>query len=249
MTYLKNLNLNASEEQNGARIYKDGRNSFNTVINKMNLLKKEQIKFGVIMSINKLHINHEQELYDFIALNDINTNIRPVFPSLTGDNSLVMTASEYLTFFKNLFEIWYNDTEKRVKTYQILEFANLVKSVVLDNYKNRCCECSPNCFMNFISLDVNGEIYACNRLYNVNDFYYGNIRGMNIEELESKINHLMELRNRQIREKCSDCQVYTDCYGGCIAEAYSQFGLIGERSGFCEIRKELKEYAKKKVLM
>ncbi len=239
----------ANEEQNGARIYKEGGNSFNTVISKMNLLKQEQIKFGVIMSINKLHINREQELYDFIANNEINTNIRPIFPSLSGDNSLVMSTTEYLTFFKNLFEMWYNDSEKRVKTGQILEFANLVRSVVLDNYTNRCCECSPNCFMNFISLDASGEVYACNRLYNINDFYYGNIRNMSIEELENKINRLLELRNKGIEEKCGNCKEYRNCYGGCVAEAYSQFGLIGEKSGFCEIRKELNDYAKKRVLM
>ncbi len=238
----------SNEKQNGARVYKEGGNSFNTVINKMNLLKEEQIKFGVIMSINKLHINHEQELYDFIADNDISINIRPIFSSLTGDNSLVMSTAEYLTFFENLFEIWYNDTDKRVKTQQIFEFANLVKGVILDT-KNRSCECSPNCFMNFISLDANGEVYACNRLYNINDFYYGNIRKMSMEQLETKVKYLLELRNRQIEEKCGGCELYTNCYGGCVAEAYSQFGLIGEKSEFCEIRKELNNYAKKKVLM
>lgn len=238
----------ANEEQNNARIFKNGKGSFSTVIEKINLLKQEQIKFGIIISVNRLHIGKEQELYDFLAETKINCNIRPVFPTVNGDNSLVMSLEEYVTFFNNLFDIWYNDEERRVSTTQINEFFKELKMVVMDDFVDRTCECSPNCFLNFISLSTNGDLYSCNRLYNINDFYYGNIRDMEMVDVENKALLLVKKRLEYIKKECKGCQLVSKCYGGCPAEAYNSYFDINKRSDFCYIRKNIHNHVKKMVL-
>lgn len=238
----------ADEEQNSARVYKNGRNSFHTVMEKINLLQQEQIRFGVIISVNKLHIGREQQLYDFLAQTGIHCNIRPVFSSTNGDNSFVMSPEEYITFFNNLFDIWYNDQERRVSTAQIHEFLKELRTVVTNEFVDRSCECSPNCFLNFISLDTNGNLYACNRLYRINEFYYGNIRNMEMKEVEAKALQLIKKRLDSINKQCRNCKLLKVCYGGCPAEAYSSYLDISRPSDYCQIRKGVHEHVKKIVL-
>ena len=234
-------------EQNSSRIYKNGVNSFDSVMKKIKLLQNEQIGFGIVMSIGKLHIGSEKQLYDFLAHTKIKCNIRPVFPTENSSNNLVMTPSEYIEFFSNLFDIWYDDEEKRVTSYQINELAKELSSAVIPEYSDRLCECSPNCFMNFISLDVFGELYSCNRLYNVDEFYYGNIREMNMQQVYEKVNEILKRRNESINNSCSNCEIYNKCFGGCPAEAYTTFGTIEHKSWNCEIKKGIQEHVKKKV--
>jgi len=238
----------ANEKQNAARIFKNGSTSFKTVLAKTELLKKAGIDFGIVMSISKLHMGCEQELYEFLADHKFNCNIRPVYPSASGNNDVVMTSDEYLEFFRNLFDIWFNDEEKRVDTYQINEFAKALTKGLIPRYSEHMCECSPNCFLNFISLDVLGNLYACNRLYNVEDFYYGNIRNMSMEEVYKIAYKWLEERNKAIKEKCGDCKMVNNCYGGCPAESYGVTGSILEPSVNCEIKKGVSEYVKQKVL-
>ena len=69
------------QKMNKYRIYSDGKNSFNIVMKKIELLKDENAKFGLIMSLSKQILGHEQELYDFIAQNNLRCNIRPIFIS------------------------------------------------------------------------------------------------------------------------------------------------------------------------
>lgn len=234
-------------EQNSARIFKNGTNSFNAVMKKINFLQQENVNFGVVMSIGKLHIGCEQQLYDFLANNKIKCNIRPVFPTKDGDNSMVMTVDEYVTFFNNLFDIWFNDPDKKVTTYQVNEFAKELSKIIVLDYKDRMCECSGNCFNNFISLDVFGEIYSCNRLYNVDEFHYGNIRQLSMEEVYFITNELMKKRLEEISKTCKGCSIYSECYGGCPAEAYSVNGTIYSTSWNCEIKNRIREHIKQKV--
>lgn len=70
-----------NEEMNKCRVYANGKNTFNIVMKKIELLKNENAKFGLIMSLSKKILGHEQELYDFIAQNNLKCNIRPIFIS------------------------------------------------------------------------------------------------------------------------------------------------------------------------
>ena len=239
----------ADKIQNGARNFKNGTNSFDTVMQKIKLLQGENIRFGAVISVNKLHIGQEQKLYDFLAENRLKCNIRPVFATKNGDNSLVMTTDEYISFFNNLFDIWYEDKDKRVSTGQITDFYEQVQRALSQNVLRKSCECSPNCFANFISLDTNGEVYSCNRLYNIEEFHYGNIRNLSIAEIEAKAYKLIEQRTKAIEIKCASCENLKDCYGGCPAEAYSTYGTISEPSNYCHIRTEIAKHVKEKVLV
>lgn len=237
----------ANENQNRERVFLNGKSSFSIVIKKIHLLKDKGIKFGVIMSINKNHIGAEEAIYDFLAKEKIQCNIRPVFGKDSSENSQIMSAESYIQFWCRLFDLWIEDKNKKVDSWQINEFVQEICKVKIPGYKEKGCESSPNCFKNFISLDTKGDLYACNRLYRIPEFYYGNIREVDLKTVNDRIESLSKRRYEAIEKKCGQCDFYTFCYGGCPAEAYSLRGNFDEVSQFCSIRKAIYAHVKNKV--
>ena len=238
-----------NETQNKCRVYANGKNSYDLVMKKIKLLQDNNMRFGIIMTLSKGIVGHEKELYDFIAENRIGCNIRPAFFSGNGDdNEFVMTNEEYYNFFKNIFEIWYNDKEK-VKLTQIREIYEEFAKALNVKYKVKSCSVSENCFENFISLDIDGNLYSCNRSYNNKELYYGNMKNKKIEEVYKKMKEFVEERKKYIENsKCKKCVIYRYCRGGCPASAYNTNGSIYSGDDyFCEAKIKIYRYVKARL--
>lgn len=249
-----NMNVGISldgcnEEQNYCRIYKNGKNSFNRVMNNIKLLKENNIRFGIIMTISKKHLGKEKEIYDFIAENKLNINMRPAFPTKYGDNTNIMSEEEYYEFFKNIFDIWYEDRNKRVKLKQIREIYDEFAKVLKENYCSGSCSEGKNCFGKFISLDINGNIYSCNRTYNNDEFLLGNLNIQSIDKIFNNANKLAEKRIKNLENlDCIRCDIYRYCYGGCPANAYSIHGdYTKPENYFCQAKKKILKYIKERL--
>lgn len=249
-----NINIGISldgcnEEQNYCRIYKNGKNSFNKVMNNIDILKKNDIHFGIIMTITKKHIGKENMIYDFIANNNLNVNMRPAFPAKGGDNKNIMTEEEYFEFFKNIFNIWYKDKNKKIKLKQIREIYDEFAKVLEEKYCSGLCSEGENCFGKFISLNINGDVYSCNRTYNNKEFLLGNLNKQTMEEILNNANKLNEKRKIKIEESdCSKCEIYRYCYGGCPANSYSMYGdYTMPEDSFCNSKKKILKYIKSKL--
>lgn len=236
-----------NEEQNKARVYPNGRNSFSTVMRNIEKLQDEEVKFGVIMSITNAHKNSEQQLYDFIGNNNISCNIRPVFASSPEELSKVMTPEEYAAFFSKLFDVWYDDQDKKVGTTQILEAYQALRRELDPDFVDRTCSLSDRCFKDFISLDVLSNLYACNRLYGIDKFYYGNLKTDSIETIYEKIDQLLAERNKAIGEACSGCETLSKCHGGCPAESYDLYGDIYHPTNECKVKKLVSAHVRERL--
>lgn len=226
-----------NESQNYQRIYPNGTNSFNRVMHNLKKLQEADIKFGLIMSVAKQHIGFEQELYNFIGENDFSCNIRPVFASCEELTSTIMTEDEYANFFNSLFDIWFYDKEKKVRTHQILELYEALKVQIDKNFFERGCNNSSHCFRDFISLDVYSNLYACNRLYGISEFYYGNLKKDDYKVIKEKIEKLINLRNNAISQNCGECEKIERCNGGCPAESYDIYHDLLHPAPICKSKK------------
>lgn len=231
------------EYTNKYRTYRNGTNSFNTVLKKIEMLNKNNVKFGIIMTINNNVINNESKLYKFIKDYKLNCNIRPAFKTSETEVDY-MNNEEYYTFFKNLFNIWINDKDSGIKLHQIKELQDEFVKVLEPNYCNRSCSSSGNCFNNFISLDRYGNLYSCNRTYNNPEFFYGNLDNISIQEVDKKINSISKIRKTFIKNsKCKGCILYKECYGGCPANSFSIYRTIESiDDSFCESRIKIRMY-------
>jgi len=241
------ISLDGSDEhQNASRVYPDGTNSFQKVQEAIQLLNKTNTKFGLIITLTKNNIGCEQKIYDFIANNQLYCSIRPAFPTASGDNSTIMTNAEYEQFFKNLFDIWYQDNKKTVKLKQVSDlYDEFVK--VIHPQKFKCsCTASENCFGNFLSLDIYGNVYTCNRTYNLPAFFLGNLKQDSIEAVLQKCNSFKENRKRVIENSaCMECKLYPFCHGGCPENSYELYGDYQlPYTYFCDAQKHIFDYIK-----
>lgn len=228
---------------NKYRVYKNGRNSFGDVIDKIRLLKKNNMRFGIIMTINNNIVNNELELYNFIKKYNVNCNIRPAFKCSNLELDYI-SEEEYYAFFTNLFNIWINDKNADVKFNQIKEIQDEFIKNLNSNYNCNVCSGSGHCFNNFISLDRNGNVYSCNRTYNNQEFFYGNLEEISMDDIEEKIEKINKSRRSYIENsKCKSCILYTECHGGCPATAFSLHGCIESADdSFCNARKKIRMY-------
>lgn len=232
-----------NETTNKYRIYKNGKNSFFDVLEKIKLLNNNHITFGIIMTLNSSIITNEEKLYNFIRDYNLKCNVRPAFKSDIKDIDY-MSNEEYYTFFKNLFNIWINDTEKTVKLTQIKEIFDEFLKVLEPSYNVKSCSLSGKCFQDFICLDIEGNLYLCNRTYNNKDFFYGNLNKISDKQLEEKIETLSKKRNDYIKNsKCKKCELYNQCHGGCPASAYYLHGNVESMDDeFCKSKIKIKHY-------
>ncbi len=243
-----NVNIGISldgcnEQQNQFRIYSNGKNCFNKVMEKIELLKNEKARFGIIITLTKAILGHERELYDFIAANRLRCNIRPAFLSDNNIKNFALTNEEYSIFFKNLFDIWLND-DRKIDLTQINEMYEEFAKCLDNNKTYGNCSTCGECFGKFISLDAIGNIYSCNRTYENEKFYYGNINNMTREELALKCDELNKIRKSYLEgSKCKDCALFNECHGGCPANAYTLHkDICSADDYFCDSKLEIKKY-------
>lgn len=229
-----------NEKQNKYRVDYNGNNSFDNILKSIKLLKKNSIRFGIIMSLSKESVGYEKELYDFIGKNNLNCNIRPIF----GNKKIMMSNDEYYNFFTKLFDIWLEDSNSNVSLKQITEIYEAFKQNMIPTYKPKLCSKTCNCFNNFISLDVEGNLYSCNRTYNNKNFYYGNMNEMTIEELRKKMERKATDRLKSVNNsKCINCKIYEICKGGCPSNGFMKHGSIyGIDDNYCKARIMINDY-------
>lgn len=234
-------------EQNYCRVYQNGKNSFEQVMKKIKLLNDSKLDYGIIMTLSKKIVGYEQELYDYIYTNKLKCNIRPAFPT-EKNCDFSMTNDEYYTFFKNIFEIWIKDKTK-IELKQVREVYEQFVKILEPTFKIGDCATSGRCFGKFISLDIYGNVYSCNRTYNNPKFYYGNLNNVTVDEIMEKAKKLQEIRNKYIKNsKCQECEIFEECKGGCPASAFSYHNNIQSSDDyFCEAKIKIKKYLKKRM--
>ena len=239
-----------NEQQNKNRIYPNGKNSFKEVKKTIDLLNSTNTKFGIIMTLSKNNLNHEEELYDFIKTNNIYCNVRPAFPTKQTilENEL-MSDEEYIKFFIKLFNLWYDDKKSEVKLTQIGElYDEFIKVMEPKRYKRSCTD-SENCFKNFVSIDIEGNVYTCNRTYNEKTFYLGNLNKESIEQIKDSANKLyIKRKNNMDKSKCMNCEILEYCNGGCPANSYYLYDdFTKPYEYFCKSKKAIYQYVKQKL--
>ena len=100
---------------------------------------------------------------------------------------------------------------------------------------------------NFVAMDVFGDLYMCNRLYGVEQYKYGNVRELDINSLNKKINGIMEKRNTAIEKKCLDCKYYHVCHGGCPAVCYYAGDFNQISASHCEIIQGVFDHVNRRI--
>lgn len=222
-----------------------GRGTFDRVFKSMQLLKEHNVGFGSCLVISKANINHADEIYEFMSKNKIHFNVVPMNKSGSASDQydeLGLDADEYADVWIKMYDKWFGSSNEDY--IYIMDFALKTKAIL--HGKPADCVGLAYCATSNISVDPEGDVYACASLSGLEDTKWGNINDNKIAEImHSKV--AQDYRNRQVDPECSKCKWQHVCHGGCLARSYKFAHDIHKRDYYCPSLYKIYEHIEKSL--
>lgn len=180
------------------------------------LLKKKEVKFSCLSTINSASVEQLIETYNFFKDLNVPIKFNPIFPDgAAKENSLfIMSSSQWAEEFCKLFINWFYDKDCNI---EVSSCCDILKKY-LGLFKNGCV--NGTCMFRFVAIDANGNLYPCGRLVDQN-YLLADVSSIDdIRQIFISPNYLKILeRNEQRIAKCKDCKWFSQCHAGCNASA------------------------------
>ena len=220
------------------RITADGKPTFKTIIDNIELLEANGIQVGTLMVLNSTDEIDADELFDVIKNHKLLCKIHPVFSAgrAEGVSNLDEIGNNYVKVMSQL-------TKKALEfgdSVVIEPISSLLKAVL--GTKNALeCSFAGVCGKSILCLYPNGDLGFCGRQGAASTLLYGNVMKNSLLELYKSANaERIRERDKYLSEHdCKDCSYFRLCHGGCAFEAVNAFSVVEHKYPGCETRKKL----------
>jgi len=222
------------------RHYSNGKGSFENIMEGIDILKEMGVGFSVISVITDRTAKVSRELFDFFMSQELTKKINfvPAKPVSTTDSisyKYSVNPSAYINFLGGILNLWFEKDSNGLKVYPL---ESIIRAFL--GFSQEDCRFAGECEKSLV-IDYNGDVFACST-YGYGDFFkFGNIQKGIISIINSKEFQNYRKYLNQIKEKCSKCQWFKICKGGCPHDHY----LGKEENIFCPDFKRLFEHIRK----
>jgi uncharacterized protein len=206
------------------RPYKNGKGTYNDVINGLNILKKYKMSNSVTLRATYIPGKGEFEsiikhLSAFAFRNVFITPVTLVSSESKGYNDYYLEYKEdFAPVFKNIEE---SIAKKEwPKEYMPGDFEMSLRSLYRRNLRNYCCGAGQT----IIQVATNGDIYPCQRFVGIEKWKEGNVKEKILKE--NIIKSFFELNVDDTERKCKDCWLRYLCGGSCPNSNYIVNGSL-----------------------
>lgn len=207
------------------RKYKNGDGSYNDVVGAINLMHQNNVNFSALSVVTEETLPYLKNTIDeFVRLGIRNIDIKPFF-KLNYASGKLAEESFSKSMMDLLEHIINNSLYKKITIRDFKIFsAKILEKKENINFQDCISICDTlNCRagINHITVDTNGDVYACDRLYLQDEFMMGNLLTQPLNQiLSSKVPLLFESRRMFDDHKCIKCNVNKYCFKGCPATNY-----------------------------
>jgi uncharacterized protein len=173
-TFLVGISIDGPRElHNAFRRDKNGRPTFDRVIQGLDCLKKHGVEFNALVTIHKAKADYPLEVYLFLR-DDLGIRYIQLIPIVErrGNTNAVsdfsVTAGQYGRFLITIFEEWVR--------HDVAETFVTMFDVALANWAGEppsLCVFSPTCVVT-LAMEHNGDMYACDHFVEP-AYFLGNI--------------------------------------------------------------------------
>lgn len=125
--------------------------------------------------------------------------------------------TEYNPRVRNLINIWITEMKDHGKVLRIYPLIGIMQSLLLNESTRLRCGAGWTMF----NIQTDGNITPCPVMAGMKDFYLGNIKQTNPEDLVSRAVH--------VSKPCIDCSIYSICGGRCL---YANVTKLWGEEGF-----------------
>lgn len=233
------ISLDGTYDMNRLRVDYSGNNTYESVLNAFDILKKYNIKAGMLSVISRKSLKLYREYIELIESIDnlkfvkINGLFNMENNKLSEDS---ITPMEYAVFIEKITKFYIEkELYKKFAVEPILSILQKIKGKESSycNYSERKC-------YNHISCYPDGKIGPCDCL-SINEFSIDYEHDQFIEESivsTLKNGHLLE----KYMEQCEKCSINNFCNGGCISHRYYFRNNIELLQEYCDSKHRLYEY-------
>lgn len=204
-----------AELHNRYRVTRDGKGSFEKVLEGFNLLKSYGILPEILCVVNAENVDQPRVIYDFFKSLEVRyISFLPLVEKHTESQSGVteksVSAEKFGQFLCTIFDEWVGNDIGRIKI-QIFEEA--LRSSF--NQDHTLCIFKKNCG-GVPVIEHTGDFYSCDHYVN-SDHLLGNISGHSLADfLDSKKQKEFGLsKSQSLPQYCLNCEVLSMCNGEC----------------------------------
>lgn len=218
---------------NEYRKFANGKGSYDLIVNKIKHAQSAGLIVNILVVISKTNMNCAQEIFNMI--NNLNIHHVGFLTCFLSENGTLKYPSlepgDFAKFLIPFFELYTNEP----CSFTVREFEQLLSGSV--RVYGGTCSFAGNC-QNFICINSNGDVYACDTSPLSNEYRFGNISNQNLEEILSspQRSKLLESYN-VVPDKCLSCDYHLFCNNGCYNMRINNGQYL-----FCKDRKLLYEY-------
>jgi len=206
--------------------------SFDKAMEGLQLLRKYEIEYAILCTVNDYNSGHPEEVYRFLRQCGNYIQFLPVvearptgletvksqrFATPPGPESLTVSpnlcdfsvsAEAFGDFITRIYSVWKAEDSQKISV-------QLFDTIQRQLAGQPCSLCTMDMLCGHsVSLDFDGKVYSCDR-YQFSEYLLGNI-------LESPLSEILE-RNRNfgmyktfsLPEECLHCEYVRLCAGGC----------------------------------
>lgn len=212
-----------------------GRPTHQRVREGLNRLQEAGLGKSVIMVLDEDHLalGPRRVLEHLDDLGVENVSLLNLVPGNTeqgidGDGAWLHWA-RYLTFMRDLFQIWYHEYRDQVKIRELSE-----PMQILTGEAPTLCIYMKDCFRYAFDVDPEGTVTGCDKYVGDSAFRYGSVLDTPVSEvMTNAMVQIQRDRDRHDTEAMSDCRWFHVCQGGCPHDRDVNAAMGVELEGCC----------------
>lgn len=202
----------------------------------LDVLSDKENKYSVSCTICNETASKQLELYRYFREKGTNVSFSPVIPAGCAKcNGTVPDADEYIRNSIETFDEWLHDKDT---TIPLIPHYLYVVNYLGEPTPSDCAHTS--CLTKWICVNPDGRVYPCAKAC-PDEYCLGNINEMQSisEAFRSEGFRRILLGSIKRREKCSSCDIYEYCNGGCSMDAYHEGCIEDNGNDSCRIYKAI----------
>ncbi len=209
------------------RLLISNKGTFGKIMKGIEILKKHEIKFSVLMTISNKNVEYPEEIYKFIIDQKFHSiKLNPCF----GSNAFRVDFMKYADFMNKIFDFWFADDRDDISCGHL---GNIINGLL--GGAPRICHTRNSCYRH-VKIDYNGDVLPCDSFLG-NDFKFGNLITQEIYDIVNAQNYKAFFsESRKILAECLICKWQKLCGGGCSRHSFN--GQMEKASNkMCEAKK------------
>ncbi len=210
-----------------------GKGTFERVVEKIKMCKKEGLHIGLIQTMTLDNFSRWEDDWDYIysVLDQKNwaTNVFEMSSTFNEHKDLAVSDLMSIEMYKRLINFWIKKNNKKLLIRDIDDYVAGAMG-----YRAKGCSYNNTCG-NYFCLDIDGSVYPCDRFSFDPESSWGNLKTQNLKAilLGEKALDFIE-KARSFHDDCKKCEWLNMCNNGCSAMLDKNGKYI-----YCETRKQI----------